>query len=246
MFYLYKITNGINGKKYIGLTNDIERRWYEHRVSQKGSLIGRAINKYGKENFLFEVLGNFVSKEEVSDAEIVAIKAYQSHISTGLGYNVSFGGETGSYVQQKAVWVYRTDGDFVAKYSSASECARELGVDTSGVSYCANGITSTCNGFCMFYHEQPKEWFTGRLFGSNAKREASRDRMKPVWAYTKDGLFIDKSNSVRECADRLGISISAISQCVNRKMLSFNDMCFLLKNKAKIGLSIRSLVMIHS
>ncbi|WP_410490557.1 NUMOD1 domain-containing DNA-binding protein [Bacillus tropicus] len=233
LFYLYKITNDINGKKYIGLTNDIERRWYEHRVSHKGSLIGRAIDKYGEDNFLFEVLGTFVSKEEVSDAEIDAIKAYKSHISTGLGYNVSLGGETGTYVQQKPVWVYRTNGEFVAKYSSASECARKLGGDTSGISYCANGITSTWNGFCVFYHEQSKEWFTGRLFGSDAKREANRDRMKPVWVYTKDGLFIDKYNSVRECADRLGILISAVSQCVNQKILSFNDMCIFAEEQSQ-------------
>ncbi|MCM3347423.1 NUMOD1 domain-containing DNA-binding protein [Cytobacillus kochii] len=233
MFYLYIITNVINGKKYIGLTNNIARRWYEHRVSQKDSLIGRAIGKYGEDNFLFEVLGTFVSKEEVSNAEIEAIKANQSHISTGLGYNVSRGGETGSYVQQKPVWVYSTDGEFVARYESVSECARKIGAENSNVSICARGIINVCKGFCIFYQEQSKDWFKGKMFGSDAKREANKDSMKTVWVYTKDGLLIDKYDSIHECAERLGIEISAVSQCVNQKMLSFNDMCFFAVEQSK-------------
>lgn len=58
MIGIYKITNKINGKFYIGQSNDIERRFNEHCTKWKQSRIplDLAIHKYGKENFLFEVL----------------------------------------------------------------------------------------------------------------------------------------------------------------------------------------------
>lgn len=58
--FIYKITNLINGKIYIGQTTcSIEDRWKEHLHSAKKSVsenrpLYRAINKYGKENFSIE------------------------------------------------------------------------------------------------------------------------------------------------------------------------------------------------
>ena len=55
--YIYKITNKINKKIYIGqTTRSIEERWKGHcKPSMTArSLISRAIQKYGKENFIIE------------------------------------------------------------------------------------------------------------------------------------------------------------------------------------------------
>ena len=58
MIGIYKITNKINGKSYIGLTDDIKRRISEHK--SKGDttnlLIDHVIKKYGKDNFTYEIL----------------------------------------------------------------------------------------------------------------------------------------------------------------------------------------------
>lgn len=55
---IYKITNNINGKIYIGQSVHPKQRFSEHccRSEKYTSLIGYAINKYGKENFSFEIL----------------------------------------------------------------------------------------------------------------------------------------------------------------------------------------------
>jgi group I intron endonuclease len=55
---IYKITNKINGKIYIGCSKDIENRWKAHITGRNNRthLIGKAIQKYGVENFTFEIL----------------------------------------------------------------------------------------------------------------------------------------------------------------------------------------------
>ena len=50
MIGIYKITNLINNKIYIGQSIHIERRWSEHCQPSAKSLIAKAIQKYGKEH----------------------------------------------------------------------------------------------------------------------------------------------------------------------------------------------------
>ena len=56
MVGIYKITNKINGKAYIGQSVHIEERWKQHQNHYSNSLIYQAIQKYKVENFIFEVL----------------------------------------------------------------------------------------------------------------------------------------------------------------------------------------------
>lgn len=95
-YYLYKITNKVNNKSYIGLSKDpSSRRWqhfngYPNKSSP--SLLYRSITKYGEENFEFNILcvGN---KEYISDLENKAINLYQTLIPNG--YNIKPGGLDG-------------------------------------------------------------------------------------------------------------------------------------------------------
>ena len=56
MIGIYLIRNKINNKVYIGQSIDIEGRWKDHKVRKDESAIHLAIQKYGVENFEFEVL----------------------------------------------------------------------------------------------------------------------------------------------------------------------------------------------
>lgn len=95
-YYLYKITNLVNGKLYIGITAYPEKRKRQHLYEKprKGrvSLIKLASVKYGAENFSFEVLC-VGKKDYILDLEVKAIAAYDT-ISNG--YNISRGGEGSS------------------------------------------------------------------------------------------------------------------------------------------------------
>lgn len=93
---IYKITNNINGKIYIGQTIHPDRRWKEHQRMAKTHYddfpIHLAIAKYGVENFSFEILEKDVINYDEREKEL--IKQYNSLRPNG--YNVAEGGS--SYV----------------------------------------------------------------------------------------------------------------------------------------------------
>jgi group I intron endonuclease len=92
---VYKITNIINNKIYIGCAIDYEVRIKAHRSCKyKGALLlHRAFLKYGIDNFAFEVIQNYNTKEDMLQGEIMFIEQYNS-ISPN-GYNLHFGGKGG-------------------------------------------------------------------------------------------------------------------------------------------------------
>lgn len=93
MIGIYKITNLLNQKVYIGQSIDIEQRWKKHCLTKDTCAIHKAIQKYGKENFSFEILEE-CREEELNDKEIYYINKYNSYIN---GYNMTLGGEGASH-----------------------------------------------------------------------------------------------------------------------------------------------------
>lgn len=89
--YIYQITNLINGKIYIGQTNNIARRWSNHKTCNSPSMaIAKAIKKYGVDNFKFEILYRNIPIEQIDELEIKTIAEKNSLVPNG--YNISKGG----------------------------------------------------------------------------------------------------------------------------------------------------------
>lgn len=96
--YIYKYTNKINNKQYIGQTNNIERRKKQHLQDSfhchKGHEISHnlpfhsAVRKYGIDNFDFEILEIIDTEDwqEVNNLESEYIKKYNSLVPNG--YNL--------------------------------------------------------------------------------------------------------------------------------------------------------------
>lgn len=82
---IYKITNLINGKSYIGQSVHIERRWEEHCHESSDSVISHAIRKYGRKNFDFSVLEE-ADREQLNELEEKYIQQFNSVVPNG--YNV--------------------------------------------------------------------------------------------------------------------------------------------------------------
>lgn len=91
--YIYQITNLINGKIYIGQTNNITKRWSNHKCGNSPDMaIAKAIKKYGADNFSFEILYRNISIDQIDELEIKIIAEKNSRVPNG--YNVALGGST--------------------------------------------------------------------------------------------------------------------------------------------------------
>ena len=87
-YYIYKITNLINGKMYIGQhrTNNLDDGYMG-----SGKLIKRAIKKYGVENFKKEIQGFYEDMEELNYMERVLVD--QTWVDREDTYNLVIGGD---------------------------------------------------------------------------------------------------------------------------------------------------------
>lgn len=112
---IYKITNNINGKIYIGQSIDIETRWYHHKKSAfspdyKGynKYLYKAFRKYGIDNFMFEIIEK-CEQYQLNDREIFWISHYDS-ANTKKGYNITLGGDGCIKVDRNNVYKLWEDG----------------------------------------------------------------------------------------------------------------------------------------
>lgn len=99
-YKIYKCTNNVNGKVYIGYTRkSLDKRVIEHKSnSKKGShyLLHKAIQKYGVDAFRWEII--FESKDKnylLEEMESYFIKEYNSYFENNCGYNMTYGGQGG-------------------------------------------------------------------------------------------------------------------------------------------------------
>ena len=142
MYTVYKITNQINGKCYIGSTINLKQRWRTHRsiMNQSNSPqynypLYCAFRKYGIDNFSFEVIkDDFNSIEEMQSYEKDMIIFYDS---VKNGYNQTYFTDCISNsienlnkyqqkIQCKCAWVDKNQ-NIIEKYSSYHEAARAQG-----------------------------------------------------------------------------------------------------------------------
>lgn len=166
MFYfVYKITNIINNKVYIGQTTEtIEKRFKRHcgYQLQDNTYLHRAIKKYGSDNFYIEKIDEANNQKELDEKEIYWIKYYQSDKN---GYNLKStigkcGGDTLSnhknidIIKQKISDSKKLDknpnstkikainikNNFERQYDSMKECQNDLSIPRHDI------ISRRCRG----------------------------------------------------------------------------------------------------
>ena len=150
MFSVYKITNLINKKIYIGSSNNPERRWKEHKANSKNKNsiaynypLYRAFRKYGVKNFYFEIIAtNFKNRYEMEEYEKQQIQKYQSDKQ---GYNQS--SETHNALSDEQIRdslktkVVAINIDDLSQtiFNSISEAAIALNTDRGSIHACIRG-----------------------------------------------------------------------------------------------------------
>lgn len=102
---IYSITNIVNNKKYIGQSININSRISAHKTHLKNNkhsneYLQNQYNKYGIQNFLFEVV-EYVDIDKLDEREVYWIEKF-STMDRSKGYNLESGGNTNKIISDEA------------------------------------------------------------------------------------------------------------------------------------------------
>ena len=104
---IYKITNTINGKVYIGRTNNFYKRYHQHLTAYRkqdpkksNQYLLNSYNKYGFDNFTFEEIYYCLCEDECKTMENHFMGLYNSHDSS-FGYNLRKDTDGGMLVSEE-------------------------------------------------------------------------------------------------------------------------------------------------
>ena len=143
---IYKITNNINGKVYIGQATSIIARWKEHlnrpfNENDEGyeSHFYRAIRNYGIHSFSFAVVEQ-CEKEKLDERETYWISYYKSN-DKNLGYNLTSGG---SGAKDCGIFLNAESANEIKQLLLTTEIkqwdiAKKFNVNQAMISYINNG-----------------------------------------------------------------------------------------------------------
>jgi hypothetical protein len=157
---IYRVTNLVNNKIYVGQTvTTLGIRWSQHihvAVKKGGDgYLGKAIRKYGIENFSVNEIDSAMSSDELNKKEIFWIETLNSHASKN-GYNLAFGGPTrAGWKEEKQKTIIRTaklnkpvicveTGEI---FHSTKAAAESIGITPGFMTNVIKGRKSTAKGF---------------------------------------------------------------------------------------------------
>lgn len=212
-YTIYKATNKINGKSYIGQTIDFEHRKHTHIHRRDGycdpnSIFHMALDKYGEENFEWEELMKVPSKEFANAMEKTMIQKYGTYKPNG--YNLTKGGDGGSMWNAMPVVCLALDGEFVKRYDSASEAEKDGFYYQGILRVCRGELRKTKGHIFMFESDYKNHGARSYIETPNLSKKS-----KEVYQCDLDGNFIETFPSVREAEKVTGIGHSHIHGCLN-------------------------------
>lgn len=214
---IYKHTNIINGKIYIGITSlKLSDRW---RSDGKGYKHCRcfynAIQKYGWDNFTHEILESNLSKEEACKKEIEYIKHFNSQ--TPNGYNIDEGGSSGSECRKSIIAISK-DKKTRYEFSSIVEASKFFNCCPSSISK-ALSRNGTCKNYVFVYKDDLE---SGKIQLEDILNSYISCK-KCVYQYDFiTHKYIDKYESLSEASVKTGTNRPDISNCLLGKTKSAN------------------------
>ena len=209
MFRIYKISNKINGKVYIGQTiYDVNKRFREHINKSKYETdivrpLYLAMRKYGYDNFFVEELEIVETKDDANEREKYWIKYYNSFGENG--YNATEGGDDGSYNAKSVLQISKKDYRVIQKFSSTHDAGRTFGKKNSIIQRVCSGERNSAYGYHWIYEDEYN-------FGVNLKERFSKKKSprKGLQIEIKSGNILKKYKSTYDAGKILGIDYKKI------------------------------------
>ena len=196
MFIIYKITNLLNNKVYIGKTcRSLEVRWREHRSRANqgcGYYLHNAIRKYGEENFTIEMIEQTNSEKEINELEQKWINFYSSNLRE-KGYNLTNGGDgikKYDWDEFRSLW---DQGYSVKEIANIYHCERHT-------------VSDALQDYPSYSYKE-------------SLRRSSYSK-KPIDKYDCNKNLIKTYPSIIEAAEENKCSTTTISKCIKTKTYS--------------------------
>ena len=181
-YLIYKITNRLNNKIYVGKhkTDDKNDEYFG-----SGLLLGRAVEKHGKENFVKEILFECATEKEMNQRETDIVDV--DFIARDDTYNVMLGGNGGfDYINKNKLWKTESWCAIVGKNAKLAAKARirHYEDDPEWAAECYGKIS---NSLIKFYSVN-KNPFTGKHHTEEAKLKMRKSHQGKHGG-AKNGVF---------------------------------------------------------
>jgi hypothetical protein len=200
-----------NSVFYIG-KGEINYKGISHRAKSKQRRNNHWINITNKTDWRFDILRIFDSEIEALVYETRCIDMFGIHIEGGqlcnIIKNTCDGGVSLAKLNSIQVHKYSLDGDYIESYDSITNAANINNVNDTHIGGVCNGIRVTCKGFQYRYYKVDKI--------DSVKAHKKREKyLRPVYQYTKDGILLEKFNSIQTASDKTNISYFNINHVLN-------------------------------
>lgn len=223
-YCIYKATNKINGKVYIGKTKDFRKRKYEHtKIDVNNHLIfHKAIKKHGEDNSNWEIIDWADTREDINELEKHYIKKFNSFKPNG--YNMTKGGDGGAMYNARPIICLTFSGEFVKRYESAAEAEREDGFHNVDVLVACKNPNRTCKGYIFMFEDE---------YIKNGPRKYKKPKSTSIKSAVQcdlNGKFIKEYESVTEAAIKTGILRTRISSALTGQSKTAGGFIFVYKD----------------
>lgn len=196
---IYKATNKINGKFYIGMTtqslNDrkSQHKYCSNKNNKRKTYFNKAIKKYGFDNFEWEIIDESITLEDLREKEIFHIDSTSANV-IGIGYNITSGGDGNSlFGELNGMWG-KTHSPETLKKQSEVKKGKYKGKDNPNY-----GNGDKIRG------EKNVMW--GKTHNPEARKKISDARKRTARPVIIDGVYY---RSIREASSSLKIPYGTI------------------------------------
>ena len=226
---IYMVTNIVNQKIYIGQSIDIGRRWNQHRYGKGSIILRNAINKYGIENFTFEVVEKLVvsglTKNQISESLTMLEQKWLDDEKPYLkenGYNQQSVakpniptkrpngyGEMISKIKidnnhcGKPITQYDLKGVKVKEWVSAAQVERVLDYHAENISACCLKKQHSSNNFIWRFAGDP-------IKSSDIKQANDSNRLSEVRQYDLTGKLVATFDNTKMASEKTKIPNNTI------------------------------------
>ena len=207
--FIYKYTSP-SGKSYIGQTVQslTDRAGHNGKNYIGCKYFWSAIQKYGWENFIIEILGEF-PQEELNYQERKYIEIFNTLAPNG--YNIQTGGQRNYHKNRKEIYQYDSKtGKLIRRWDGQKQAAEYYDISISALNACALGKNKTCAGYCWSF----------QLLERYPVEEKISNEEKIVYMLDINNNVLKKFKSISEAANFVNGERSAIKKCCRHELKS--------------------------